>query len=96
MSKIKRVRVYEDDWAWLERNFSGSNSAEKFHRLVENVNKLLEMVEMYKELADMYREQTIKLNAIIVRQAQEIDHLLNAQTVQRKGLLSRLKEVLFG
>ena len=72
---VKRVRVYEEDWKFVEENFSGGNNPERFRSLVRNVKKLLELVEMYKEVAEMYREENKRLNALAIRQSMEIEEL---------------------
>ena len=75
LGKIKRVRVYVEDWDYVNQNFSGGSNPEKFHRLIVNVQKLLELIEMYKEVAEMYKEEVKRLNDLVIRQAQEIEEL---------------------
>ncbi len=75
LGKIKRARVYAEDWDYVSQNFSSRSNAEKFHRLLENVNKLLELVELYKDVAEMYKEEAKWLDMIVIKQAQEIEEL---------------------
>jgi len=102
--KVRRVRIYEDDWQYIDKNFGGTNQAEKIHRMVENLQKVLRMLEMYKELADMYRQKTNELSTILIQQQKEVlalksileSYCEKKTNNENKGFIKKLKKKLNG